>query len=320
MVPAPRTGELDRASRREFRAWLKVRTNLEELARICLIDARLQRAFKKSARVLPENVIDFDAYATVTRPRPLPVQQPTASSRFNIKRISLAATVVFAVGVMAWMPLGNSEHVVVTRQGQWDKRLLEDGTVVHVSPHTKLRFRFTDQRREVTLVRGEALFEVAKDPGRPWVVSTDAGTVRAVGTAFATSDLGDTVVVTVSEGKVAVTGAGGDGVQPVYATANQQVVLSPKGVSGPVAVKADHELMWVRNWYEYEGERVADIVARLNELNDAQVIIDDPQVLRLNVNLLIFKPSQPEEFVDKINLWYAGYHGKAGSKALHLEP
>ena len=314
-------GELDEAARREFRAWLNVPANLVELARICLIDAGLQRILKQDARVLPKNVIDFDSYATVTRPRRLPPQQRTATSRFSIRRIALVACLVLAVSVATWTGLGSSDYVVVTRQGHWDKQLLDDGTVVYVGPNTKLRFHFTEEMRAVTLVRGQALYEVAKDPGRPFVVSTDAGTVRAVGTAFATSDLGDTVVVTVAEGKVAVTAtAARNGVQPmVYATANEQVVLSPNGVSLPVEVKADRELMWVRNWYEYEGERVADIVARLNKLNNAQVIIDDPQVLRLRVNLLIFKPSQPEEFVHKINLWYAGYPGKASPSALHLE-
>lgn len=314
-------GELDEVSQREFRDWLNVPANLVELARMCLIDARLRRVFKKNARVLPENVIDFDSYATVTRPRPQPPQRRAAMSRFKIRSIALVVGIVLAVSVVTWMRLGSSDYVVMTRQGHWDKQLLDDGTVVYVGPHTKLRFHFTEETRGVALVRGEALFEVAKDPGRPFIVSTDAGTVRAVGTAFATSDRGDTVVVTVAEGKVAVTAsATRNGVQhQVYATANQQVVLSSNGVSMPVPVKADRELMWVRNWYEYEGERVADIVARLNKLNGAQVIVDDPQVLRLRVNLLMFKPSQPEEFVHKVNLWYADYPGKASPNAVHLE-
>jgi hypothetical protein len=86
-------------------------------------------------------------------------------------------------------------------------------------------------------------------------------------------------------------------------------------------VDADHELMWLRNWYEYEGERVGDIVAQLNLLNEAQVIVDDPRVLRLRVNLLSFRPSQPEDFVRKINLWYVDYPGKTSphANALRLQ-
>jgi transmembrane sensor len=314
-------GELDEASRLRFREWLREPANLEELARICWVDAQLHRAFEQSARELPKNVIDFGSYAPMIRSRPRPPQRRAVNWRMIFRKVVLAASFVVAVIVLTWKGVGSWDNVIVTRQGQWDKQLLHDGTVVYVGPDTELHFHFTDETRAVKLDRGRALFEVAKDPSRPLIVSTNYGTVRAVGTAFATVDLGDTVLVTVAEGKVAVSAAAlRDGVQPMaYATANQQVVLSPTGVSVPTAVDADHEHMWIRNWYEYEGDPVAEIVARLNELNPEQVIVDDPQVLRLRLKGLMFKPSQPEQFVRAVNLWYAGYPKKAASTALHLE-
>jgi ferric-dicitrate binding protein FerR (iron transport regulator) len=106
--------------------------------------------------------------------------------------------------------------------------------------------------------------------------------------------------------------------------ADQQVVMSPTGASAPVGVDANRELKWIRDWYEYDGERVGDIVAQLNLRNDVQVIVDDPQVARLRLNQpLTFKPSQPEDFVRKVNRWYQDYPqktgGQAGAKVLHLE-
>jgi transmembrane sensor len=315
------SGELDQDLRRKLRVWLQSPAHVEELARICLLDALLRGPVKKSVRrELPKNVVNFHAYAGTTRPRPRPAQQAAATSRFDVKKLTMVASVAFAMIAALWMTWVGTDPTITTASGRWDKQLLDDGTVVYVAPNTKLRLQFTDEMRGVTLVRGQALFEVAKEPSRPFIVATDAGTVRAVGTAFSTADLGDTVVVTVAEGKVAITAtAVREGVQPmVHATANQQVVLSPTGVSTPVWVDTDHELMWVRNWYEYEGDRVGDIVAQLNLLNEAQVVVDDPKVLRLRVNLLAFKPSQPEDFVRKINLWYAGYPGKTSTNALRL--
>lgn len=315
------SGELDRESRRKFRVWLQSRAHLEELARISLIDALLQGPVRKGTRrELTKNVIDFDSYAGVTRQRLQPEQQAAAPSRFHVRQLGMAASVVFAIAATIWMSLTGNDPILKTAAGRWDKQLLEDGTVVHVAPNTELRFHFTDEMRGVTLLQGQALFEVAKEPSRPLIVSTDAGTVRAVGTAFSTSDRGDTVVVTVVEGRVAITAnADRDGAQGmIHAAANQQVVLSPTGASTPESVDTDRELMWVRNWYEYEGERVGDIIVQLNRLNVAQVIVNDPQVLPLRVNFLAFKPSQPEDFVRKINLWYAGYTGKAGASALRL--
>ncbi len=321
-------GDLDRDSQRDFRLWLSTSpAHIKELARICLIDALLRRPLNKVVSGgFPENVISFDAYAFVTRPRPQQPRMPTATSQFNTKKIAVAASVLLAVIATIAASLVRTDKVIVTHLGQWDKQLLEDGTVVYAGPRTQLRFHFNGETRAVTLVEGEALFEVAREPDRPFIVTTDRGTVQAVGTEFATADRGDTVVVTVAEGKVVVTStANRDGFQSMTpVTADQQVLLSSTGVSTPVAVHAERELKWIRNWYEYDGERVGDIVAQLNRRNAVQVVLDDPEVARLRINqTLTFRPSQPEDFVRKIERWYQGYHHKTtrrpGAKVLHLE-
>lgn len=323
-----REGELDQASQREFRLWLKASpAHFRELAQICALDVLLQGPLKKGVpRSQVTNIINFDSYAAVSRPRPQQQPMPVATTRFTARKFAVAASLVLAVIVTVMSNLVRTDQVIVTKQGHWDKQLLDDGTVVYAGPRTKLRFHFDAGTRSVTLDRGEALFEVAKDPSRPFIVTTDAGTVQAVGTEFATADLGDTVVVTVAEGKVVVTPTAirDDGMQPMIAVvAGQQVVLSPSGSSTPVSVDTDRELKWIRDWYEYDGERLGDIVAQLNLRHDVQVVVDDPQVARLRMNSLTFKPSQPEDFVRKINLWYQDYPQKTGSrpgaKVLHLE-
>lgn len=315
-------GMLDAALQRKFHDWLQSPTNVEEMARICLIDALLRRGALKceSMSAPPENVIAFETYA---RPRARqPVATPSAR-RFSPKWIAVAAGLLLAAVTLTTL-VGRipMDQVMVTRLGRWDKQLLEDGTVVHAGPRTELRFHFDDQSRAVTLVRGEALFEVAKQPARPFIVSTDRGSVQALGTTFATADVGDSVVVTVEEGKVAVTPAGAEprgienSVQPMLTlTADQQIVLSRAGASQPVAVAAGHELKWLRDWYEYEGERVGEIIAQLNLRHELKVVVTDPQVARLRMNSLSFKPSQPQDFVAKINQWYADYPEKAGQRA-----
>ena len=318
-------GEMDAAARREFRAWMRSPGHAEELARICMVDALIQRreGKREPRRTLPKNVINFDAYAPASRARSS--QQPPierAAPR-STNKIAIAASLVLALLVVAMVGLMTTNRVIVTRQGHWDKQLLEDGTVVHAGPRTRLRFNFDDDSRDVTLVHGEAFFEVAKDPDRPFIVTTDRGRVQAIGTAFATRDLGGEVVVIVASGRVAVTSSAA-GVQPtVPLGANQQTVLSPSGASEPVSVNAEREVKWIRNWYEYDGERVGEIIEQLNRRHDSKVVIDDPQVARLRMSSLAFKPSEPEAFVAKINRWYAEFPQKAGRQrggdALRLE-
>ncbi|MEH3160166.1 MAG: FecR domain-containing protein [Sphingomonas taxi] len=61
---------------------------------------------------------------------------------------------------------------------------LDDGSTVTLGAQTVLTVGFTRERRQLALERGEALFEVAHDRSRPFVVQTPFGAVTAVGTAF----------------------------------------------------------------------------------------------------------------------------------------
>ncbi|MBL8267677.1 FecR family protein [Steroidobacter sp.] len=304
-------GELEPTTQRELNAWLQSRANVEELARICLLDTLLGRdSLKKiSLDSLPENVVPFELYA------PAPSRVSAVPTRRMLPRltakVAIAAGLVLSVIVAAIISLASTDRVIVTREGRWDKQLLEDGSVVYAGPRTKLHFHFDDELRAVTLVRGEALFEVAHQPERPFIVSTEVGSVQAIGTSFATTDLGDRVVVTVAEGKVAVTSAAG--VQPILPVhANQRVVLSAAGAGLPEPVNAERAVKWIRNWYEYDGERVGEIVAELNRRHATKVVVDDPQVARLRMNALSFRPSQPEDFVAQINRWYLDFPQKSG--------
>ena len=306
---------LDEAQRREYQAWLHSALNAREMGRICRIDALLHVAFKNpSARKLPANVINFQSYAPLTALRArvrVPVQ---AARRFMGVKIAAAVAAGFALAIVATMLatslMSHHHRDLVTQRGHWDKQLLEDGSVVYAGPTTELRFHFNDEMRSVALLRGEAFFDVAKDPGRPFVVATSAGSVKAVGTEFATAYQGDSVVVTVAEGKVAVSPAeaAGQGVQPIIPlVANQQVVLSRSGAGQPMAVNAEREVKWIRNWYDFDGERICEIVEQLNRRHDVKLVVTDPQVCRMRLNSLAFKPSELDDFVAKINRWYTDF-------------
>jgi transmembrane sensor len=319
-------GQMAPVWQRKFAVWLKSGANAKELARICLIHTLLKRApLGDEARPrFPENVIDFQDYAPALRlPVPQPAVSPPLARRFSFGKLAIAVSATVVVFAVALASVLTKEQTIVTSDGHWGKELLADGTVVHAGPNTKLRFDFEEHKRSVTLVRGEALFEVAKAPGRPFIVTTDVGTVQALGTAFATADMGDQVVVTVASGKVAVTVA--SGAQPMMPLgANQQVVLSSAGIRGPVTVNAQRDIKWIRNWYEYDGEQVGEIVAQLNRRHSVKVVVDDPQAARLRISSLTFKPSEPQEFVARVNLWYASSPQKAGDPGalpvLHLQP
>lgn len=322
-----KAGDLDDVQRREYWQWMQIPLHQTEMGRVCLIDTLLHQApLQDEPAGRPDNVIDFESYAPMTRPRVKEPPPPKRKQRFGLKLAAGAVAAGVAIGLVVIgkpaAPLAPDE-VIVTNAGAWDKKLMSDGSVLYAGPETKLTFRSDGRQRMVDFVRGEAFFDVAPDPAHPFVVTTGFGSVRVLGTEFLVAYKGDSVVITVREGKVGVMPLRTpDALQPIATlTANQQAVMLAVGVRGPVVVDAEREAMWVRNWYEPHGEMVCEIIQQLNQRHEVEIVVDDPQVCRMRISSLSFRPSEPEDFVKKVNQIYAGYpyrEGIAGGTVLRL--
>lgn len=123
----------------------------------------------------------------------------------NLGRRSLAAAAVLAIVLaLSWPLLNRIEPSYATDVG--DARLLQlaDKSRVWMNSDTRLRIVFNRRERRVELIRGEALFEVAKDAHRPFVVEAGGRYVTALGTSFVVRHEPDQTSVTLVEGKVAI--------------------------------------------------------------------------------------------------------------------
>jgi transmembrane sensor len=81
---------------------------------------------------------------------------------------------------------------------------LADGSTVDLNARSSIRIEFSNAERRVELLQGQALFQVAKDKHRPFIVRTADTSVRAVGTQFDVYRKSSGTTVTVLEGVVAV--------------------------------------------------------------------------------------------------------------------
>ena len=107
--------------------------------------------------------------------------------------------------------------VYATKIGEQQLLLLEDGTRLSLNTDTQVRVEIDSDRRSVRVEWGEVIFEVAKDPYRPFVVRVADSEVRAIGTVFAVRLAGrsaerrdEPVAVTLIEGQISVRPAIGD--------------------------------------------------------------------------------------------------------------
>jgi transmembrane sensor len=167
---------------------------------------------------------------------------------------------------------------------------LSDGSRIELNTNTKLVVRFTADERRIELLRGEALFEVAHNAARPFIVEADGRTVRAVGTKFTVRADPGALSVLVVEGIVAVSPPKAAGVaeptaQPPLLKAGQHLDLvggSPALTAVPTA-EIERNLSWRTGWLEFNGQPLSLAASEVARYTGVRFIIDDPTLSAMPV-------------------------------------
>lgn len=114
---------------------------------------------------------------------------------------ALAASILITLSG-GWLYLQRS--VYSTDTGEQRSLALADGSTVELNSRSRIKVQYAEHERRVDLLEGQALFHVAKNKARPFIVQAGDTRLRAVGTAFDVYKTSSGTVVTVVEGRVAV--------------------------------------------------------------------------------------------------------------------
>ncbi|MFC5345564.1 FecR domain-containing protein [Brevundimonas staleyi] len=189
---------------------------------------------------------------------------------------------------------------VRTRLGEVRVVPLADGSVMTLNTDTLVRVSYSGERRLIDLVEGEALFDVAPDPARPFIVDAGATQARAVGTSFTVRRLGDEPVeVLVREGVVEVERRG-KARPPVRISADVRAT-SPVDQTSPVmttivgAGAVGRELAWREGRIAFEGETLGQAAAKFARYSETRIVIDDPRIAAEEITGL-FQANDPVGF------------------------
>jgi len=142
--------------------------------------------------------------AAHTFQRPPPLRARRRPLRWAALAAGLAALAIGGLGD----PLSVYFADHSTGVGERKRVILDDGSQVWLNSGTALSVDYSGARREISLLKGEALFEVSKDAARPFVVKASGGSVQAVGTRFDVELQPRRVRVGVTEGEVRVSSGG----------------------------------------------------------------------------------------------------------------
>ena len=221
----------------------------------------------------PSNVVPLQAYA--------PLVSRKRAPRWHLLTIvgAVLASGGF-IGISGWLAFDiwlNPAHVK-TAIGEQRNVELADGTLLQLNTNSEVRIDLQDRRRDVKLLRGEARFTVARDPARPFIVTTPQANVRALGTIFNVQTSAGMTDVAVLEGHVKVSTRAVAPPERVLQRGQHAAVTQ----LGHILPDTGRPIDWARGWPNrrllVREEALKTVIAEINRYNTRQIVIRDPAV------------------------------------------
>lgn len=214
---------------------------------------------------------------------------------------------VLVAGTYLW-PAGDA---YTTGIGEYRQVMLADGSRLSLNTATTLRVQLDKAQREIEVVQGEALFEVAKDPDRPFVVRAGGHQVQALGTVFTVRRLAsapDALAVTLLEGQVEVSAQKSTTAlpNPVVLQPGQRLELGgAKATPHLDRAPVDTATAWTRQQVALDDVTLAEAVAEMNRYSRTRIVLEThPRIAPLRVSG-VYRAGDSEGFANAV----AALHG-----------
>ena len=235
---------------------------------------------------------------------------------------------------------GVTEGTFATTVGAMEHLDLADGSRIELNTDTWLEVNYTPTDREIYLMHGEAHFVVASEKHRPFVVYTDIGAVRAVGTAFRVRVLEADVEVTVADGIVDLDllaptdSTVKDNVQgfhrcPVVQqklgklVAGQSMRLTrmtseTRSVQQMSAADIARTLSWRNGELTFSGEPLEEVIHEVSRYTDIDIVIVDPDIKHLRIGG-VFRTGETEALLDILATSFGIQVSRIGDGRIELD-
>lgn len=176
---------------------------------------------------------------------------------------------------------------------------LDDGSTVMLNTATSIKVSYAADERRISLLDGQANFDVASDADRPFIVSAGDEVVRALGTQFDVYKSGDAVTVTLIEGKVEIASApsrswsvksltGSAAPEAVFRTElspGEQAAIAPAGVMSPIAtIDIDRAVAWHEGKVNFRNTPLVEAIAEMNRYSSTKITLAEKDLETLRVS------------------------------------
>lgn len=271
-------------------AWIRLETGWQRAARLKALGAGLPSGQVPPPGVWPElptaegertlSARRADLRDVVFRERLQ--QRPLRFPRW----LATAALLFAAIGLAGWWQFGGIERAgYATALGETQRFELADGSIILLSSDSRVDVVYSRRQRSLRLAQGEAFFEVAPNPERPFAVEADSRRVVAVGTRFSVRREDAGLRVAVTEGRVRLEDGGQRDVAPTLLIAGMVAMAGRDGVRlrQQSADEMEDLLRWREGLLVFRSTPLAEAVAEFNRYNAHKLVVDDPSIAAIPV-------------------------------------
>lgn len=218
-------------------------------------------------------------------------QSKRKPSKFHLRHAAQYAAVIFFTVLLTWgttrlfnqqeKPSRTAYVELAVPPGQRAHLKLEDGSTVWLNARSFLRYpsAFGKEIRRVEL-SGEAYFEIKKESGRPFIVSTEKADIKVTGTVFSVFAYKDQKEFNTSlvEGSVLIYNKS-DLSDVISLSANERAVLSGKKFKKQTFSGTDF-LLWKEGIYTFDDIPFNEIIKKLELYYDIPIYIKNKQIYK----------------------------------------
>lgn len=310
-----RTAQLNRIAPRRIRVqaalWV---TELHGPDRDAALEAKVKRWIAEDPRHAAAFELATDAWQrSGNLPGGLPLGEAVDVNSKGPRRTSrpvLAGVAVLMVGLVVAIYLAR-DNTLSTGPGEQRTVALNDGTEVSLNANSRVIVQYDERVRRVTLVKGEASFNVVKHQPRPFVVVAGDRKVVAVGTSFVVrreDSSASGFSVTLVEGRVAVEPVSGPDVLPMQTMPAMEVMpglklLTPgqrlrftRNTADTVdSPNLEKVTAWQRGQLIFDDASLQEAVTDFNRYASKTIVLGDAELAKLRVGG-VFRIGDPTSF------------------------
>ena len=207
---------------------------------------------------------------------------------------AIAASLAVAVGVGVWSP-GVATQTFQTTPGQTRDITLADGTHIRLNAASKITVALGRDARRVQMADAEAVFDVAHDAGRPFLIAVGDRQVRVVGTEFNLRHRADLVDLTVRRGIVEVRPANAPHAAPTRVSVGQELTHFAGQVGSVLKISdPDRAFAWTNGQLIYRDTPLSDVAADLSRRFATQIRTADARTGALRFSGVLVTDNQPD--------------------------